>query len=294
MAIEKMTPDLFRTLLPQICDRETSADSKGWTTENPLYGHCAVVALLAQDVFGGSMFRASLEPFPEFAHMRSHYWNRLPDGSEIDFTEPQFFGRRPLLVGELRVREKVLTAQYPETVKRYKLLALRLAKIRSGGNPLFDDPIYQACFSAALDSPCQKMKFGCVIMHNGAVVYQGANKTIPGLRSLCEPKCIRHSIASRTESMLGACGHAEEWGIWNLVEKKLPLEECELYIAGFFPDGFPWIKKAKEHTCLRCSVQMHNAHLKVVHVPVVNRWESMTTEEALETARAYATQEKKV
>lgn len=296
-----IAPAEFQAILPSICDRETCVspeDIIGWTFGNPLYAHCAVVSLVAQDLFGGELVRASLEPFPEFAHMRSHYWNRLPDGTEVDFTEPQFFGRRPALVGEPRTRSYALynpkTGAPREIMERYKLLALRLARVRSGGNPLFDDEIYRQCFSAALDSPCQKMKFGCVITHKGFVAYQGANKTIPELCSLCEPKCIRFSITSRTESMLGSCGHAEEWGIWDLVPRGVSLAECELYVAGFYPDGFPWIKKAPEHTCLRCAVQMHNAHLKAVHVPVGDCWMSITTAQALETARAYAMQEKKV
>lgn len=289
MTTNVITPDEFRALLPKICDAETASDMKRWTSENPLYSHCAVVSLLAQDLFGGSLLRASLLPYPEFAHMRSHYWNKLPSGWETDFTESQFLGRRPQLLGKPKERPT-----HTETLQRYKLLALRLARVRSGGNPLFDDLMYQLCFWNALDSPCQKMKFGCVITHKGAVVYQGTNKTIPELCSMCEPRCIRFSITSRTESMLGACGHAEEWGLWDLVSRNVPLNECELYIAGFHPDGLPWIKKAREHTCLRCAVQMHNAHLKAVHVPVIDRWQSMTTDEALETARAYATQEKKV
>jgi len=299
--MQKMTLREFQATLPRICDEKTtvfSEDVGRWTPENPLYAHCAVVALVAQDLFGGGLLRASLLPFPEFAHMGSHYWNLLPDGREIDFTTPQFFGRRPELVGELRTRNYVLydpkTGAPREITTRYELLALRLAKIRSGVNALFGDPIYQACFSAALDSPCQKMKFGCVVTHNGTVVYHGANKTISRLRPFCEPQCVRLSITSRTESMLGACGHAEEWGLWELVSKNVPLNECELYVAGFFPDGFPWIKKTLEHTCLRCAVQMNHAGLRAVHVPVADHWASMTTEEALETARVYATQEKKV
>ncbi|MDO8521130.1 MAG: hypothetical protein Q7S52_03370 [bacterium] len=139
MATTPMTPDDFRAILPTICDRETTVfpdDPINWTPENPLYAHCAVVSLVAQDLFGGELLRASLEPFPEFAHMGSHYWNRLPDGTEVDFTEPQFFGRRPALVGELRTRNYVLydpkTGEPREIVARYKLLALRLARIRSG------------------------------------------------------------------------------------------------------------------------------------------------------------------
>lgn len=136
------------------------------------------------------------------------------------------------------------------------------------------------------------MKFGCVITHNGEVVYEGCNKTIAPLQSLCEPRCIRFGIASRTESMIGACGHAEE-GMWDVIHRGIPISECELYVAGVYPDGLPWLKISAEHTCLRCAVQMHNARVKAVYVPVRDRWAGITTEKALETALAYAMQEKR-
>ncbi len=129
-----ITFDEFRALLPRICGRETAFDRKGWTPENPLYAHCAVVSLLVQDIFGGVLLCASLEPFPEFAHMRSHYWNRLPDGTEIDLTEPQFFGRRPRLMGEPKKRARLLSSSTSGITMRYKVLASRLASIRSGRN----------------------------------------------------------------------------------------------------------------------------------------------------------------
>ncbi len=91
--------------------------------------------------------------------------------------------------------------------------------------------------------------------------------------------------------MLGACGHAEE-GLWEVVHKGIPVRECELYIAGLHANGLPWLKQAAEHTCLRCAVQMHNAHLKTIYVPVVDRWAGITPERALATARFYATKEK--
>ncbi len=279
-------------VLPKICDKETSQDPNGWTPTNPLWGHCAVVSLVAQNLFGGNLLRASLQD-TEFAHMRSHYWNKLADGSEEDFTKPQFGEHYPqVLKAEPRDRSYVL--QYIETAKRYKLLALRLAKTLNNDNPLFDDPIYRACFETALESECQKMKFGCVITHDSKIVYQGANKTIEALRSLCEQECIRFSIQSRTEQMLGACGHAEELGLWAVAKKKIPLDECELYIAGVHPNGLPWIKKEPEHTCLRCSTQMYNADVKKIFVPVVDKWIGITPKEALDTAIKYATKEKAV
>lgn len=287
-----ITPQQLKEILPKICDKETSLDSKEWTQENPMLGHCAVASLVAQNLFGGELLRASLLDTP-FAHMRSHYWNKFPDGAEEDFTKAQFGENYPQnLKAEPRDRSKIL--EYIETANRYKLLAFRLAKHLSNDNKLFDDPIYRACFETALESECQKMKFGTIITHNGNIVYQGHNKVIEELRSLCEPVCVRFSITSRTESMLGACGHAEELGLWEVAKKNISLNECDLYIAGFYPNGMPWIKKEPEHTCLRCSVQMNNAEVKTVYVPVIDRWEGITSSKALETAKAYATKDKKV
>lgn len=287
-----ITAQQLKELLPSICDRETSQDPDRWTSENPLWGHCAVASLIAQNLFGGELLRVPLTEVPGFGHMRSHYWNRLADGSVEDFTRPQFGKQYPVgLKAETRDRSYVLS--FPETAKRYKLLAFRLAKSLSNGNLLFENTLYQRCFYAALDSPCQKMKFGCVIVRNEKVVYEGFNKTIKALKSLCEPKCIRFSIISRTESMLGACGHAEE-GLWEVVHQGIPINECDLYVAGIYPNGLPWLKKQAEHTCLRCAVQMYYAKIQRIYVTVVDRWEEISTERALETALAYATQKKKV
>ncbi|MDO8574807.1 MAG: hypothetical protein Q7R61_00820 [bacterium] len=289
----KVTPEQFKELLPSICDKETSSDPDNWTPENPLWGHCAVVSLVAQNLFGGELLRGSLMEVPGFEHMRSHYWNKLADRSVEDFTKPQFGEKYPEgLKAEAKDRFYVLS--FPATAKRYKLLAFRLAKLLSGDNPLFDDPTYKRCFYMALDSPCQKKKFGCVIVHNGVVVYEGFNHAIRALKSLCEPKCIRLNIASRTESMLGACGHAEEWGIWRVIRCGIPISECALYVAGINPDGLPLINKQTEFTCLRCAVQMYNADIRSIYVPVIDHWGWVFPERAIETARAYATGEKKV
>ncbi len=286
----KITPQRFKEILPTICDRETALDPEGWSPENPLWSHCAIVSVKAQEYFGGEILRGSLLEHPEFAHMRSHYWNSIED-----FTAPQFGDRYPAgMQPEIKQRSYILDAKYPKTIERYKLLSYRLAKTLSGDNPLLKNDIYRRCFYTALDSPCQKMKFGCVITWNGEVVYEGHNKTIEGLRSLCEPICIRHSIASRTESMLGACGHAEEAALWEVTRRGIPIERCDLYIAGFFPDSMPWLKQKPEHTCLRCAVQMHLAKIRRIYVPVIDRWEAISHEQALETARAYATQEKRI
>lgn len=114
----------FPNTLKRISAQDTSADPGGWTAENPLWGHCAVVALLAQDVFGGELVRASLKEYPEYVHLKSHFWNRLPNGEEVDFTSEQYFDM-PFrdLEGEVRSRESVLES--PDTQRRYALLTER-------------------------------------------------------------------------------------------------------------------------------------------------------------------------
>ena len=289
----ELSPEALLKIFPLICTKETSYSSKGWTKENPLYGQCTVVSLIAQSFFGGELLRASLKNSPDFKRMRYHYWNRLPDGREIDFTKDQFGDKYPKgLVSEVKRRKEVI--RIPTVEKRYKELALNLVKHLNKNNPIFDAPVYQRCFFSALESPCQKMKFGCVIKRGDEIVYEGNNKTIGPLKDLCDPKCIRFLIQSRTEQMLGACGHAEELGLWEVAKKGIPLNECELYIAGTHSNGLPWLKKEPEHTCLRCTTQMYNAGIKKIYVPVNDRWVGLTKEEAIKTALAYATKEKTV
>jgi len=127
--LKKLTVGRLKKLLPTICDQKTSQDPIGWTQENPLWGHCAVIALIVQDYFGGDLLRASLRLAPG-----SHYWNRLPDGTEVDRTARQFGDSYPILTDPIiRTREYVLS--YPDTAERYKLLKSRLGKLlqREGG-----------------------------------------------------------------------------------------------------------------------------------------------------------------
>jgi hypothetical protein len=112
----------FSERLLTICDADTSADPSGWSTENPLWGQCAVVALLAQEIFGGELLRATLGG-TIYAAGGSHYIN-LIEGERIDFTAGQFQQGYPEnLHFEERDREYVLS--YPATEARYLLLKNR-------------------------------------------------------------------------------------------------------------------------------------------------------------------------
>lgn len=119
--MKKTTLEILEKALRKSWSRETSPvnDKNGWTPENPAWGQCAITALIVQDYFGGSLMRAEVGK-------GSHYWNQLPDGTEIDLTKIQFPKDIIILRGETRTREYVLS--YPDTVKRYKLLKQRVEK----------------------------------------------------------------------------------------------------------------------------------------------------------------------
>jgi len=294
---EKIAPEKFREILPLICDKETSGDHEGWKPDNPLWGHCAVIAMLANNLFGGKILNGKInfsDSGGKIFKDISHYWNLLPKEIEVDFSSDQFGKNQPVLPKGRNITKTIVYFRIKKS-KRFKLLAFRLAKNLSGDCGIFNDPIYQKCFFAALDSPCQKLRFGCVITHNSKVVYAGQNKTIEPLKSFCEPTCIRLSIQSRTESMIGACGHAEEIGLWETARQKIPLNECELYVAGIDMRGLPLFKKEPGHTCLRCAVQMYNAGVKMIYGPAKDGWlQGISAEKAVKTAKFFATGEQKV
>ena len=118
---DHMNRDDFLQMLYAVADKDTSSDPENWTAENKLWGHCAVVALLAQDIFGGELLRAPLAG-TEFERMRSHYWNVFTQG-EYDFTESQFCGKRPQLAGVIASRLYVLS--HHATRVRYAKLTKR-------------------------------------------------------------------------------------------------------------------------------------------------------------------------
>jgi hypothetical protein len=124
MSGNSMTHEVFLQRIRQVAARDTSADPEHWTDGNPLWGHCAVVSLLAQDHFDGTLLRCSLRGISGLAYLRSHYVNVLPDGRRIDFTREQFESPLPdhLPTAE-KLRARVLS--YVDTQRRYEMLKKR-------------------------------------------------------------------------------------------------------------------------------------------------------------------------
>jgi hypothetical protein len=115
------TTDRCRELVRELAaawGSDTSSDPAGWTAANAAWGQCAVTALLVQDKLGGDLLRCA-------APGGSHYWNRLPDGSELDLTRHQF--RTALHPHAVQVRERDYVLSFAETRRRYETLCRRVA-----------------------------------------------------------------------------------------------------------------------------------------------------------------------
>jgi len=103
----------LRARLENAWSRSTSAEPTVWTPSNPAWGQCAITALIVQEEFGGELLRGQMRE-------GSHYWNRLPDGTEVDLTLQQFERTPEFADIQARSREEVL--RHPDTARRYKLL----------------------------------------------------------------------------------------------------------------------------------------------------------------------------
>jgi 8-oxo-dGTP pyrophosphatase MutT (NUDIX family) len=70
---------------PDTCD---PSDLPDWRPENPARGQCGATALVIHDLLGGDLILG--EVYGHGARRGHHYWNRLPDGTEVDLTRDQF------------------------------------------------------------------------------------------------------------------------------------------------------------------------------------------------------------
>lgn len=123
-------PDLLRPILraswgPDTCDPHDLAD---WRPDNPARGQCGVTALVVQDLLGGDLILG--EVLVEGTKVGHHYWNRLPDGSDLDVTAGQFAPAEVVSGGQVQPRPPGPPARCRG---RYELLRRRvLAALPAG------------------------------------------------------------------------------------------------------------------------------------------------------------------
>ena len=101
------------------------ADHYRWTPDCPASGQCGSTALIVHDAFGGELMMAEVRG-ADGGDRGVHYFNRLPDGSELDLTREQFREAEQLV--------DVVTVPTPADRTRgrlpgqYHLLAARVAR----------------------------------------------------------------------------------------------------------------------------------------------------------------------
>jgi len=64
-------------------------DANDWSAANPSRGQCGSTALIIHDLLGGDLLIAEVIR-SDGSRQGVHYWNRLPDRTEIDLTREQF------------------------------------------------------------------------------------------------------------------------------------------------------------------------------------------------------------
>lgn len=121
----------FQKIIDSIASRDTSAHPDDWEKENPLLGHCTVVSILAQDVFGGDIMRVALHKVPGFENIKWHSWNKLEDGQELDFTKSQLDKTLPKNLDTFIANREKLFA-YSNIERRYRLLKRRFDNSLTG------------------------------------------------------------------------------------------------------------------------------------------------------------------
>lgn len=110
-----MTLEAVILALRESWGRDTCApeDVAAWTHDNPARGQCATTALVLHDFFGGSLVMG--EVIVDGQRVDFHWWNRLPDGEQVDLTLEQF-GPHEHVVGAMEVKRPTgatrMDAQY--------------------------------------------------------------------------------------------------------------------------------------------------------------------------------------
>nr|WP_265863521.1 hypothetical protein [Streptomyces sp. SKN60] len=115
--------DLDRALRASWAADTSSPDYQTeWVPDNPAWGHCDITALIVNDLFGGDLVVGEVHLDGE--QHGYHWWNRLPNGVELDLTREQFL--RGELVGAARVVERP-PGPLPRRWDEYLLLRTRVA-----------------------------------------------------------------------------------------------------------------------------------------------------------------------
>jgi hypothetical protein len=118
LSIEGLGPVFRAAWGPDTCDPDARDQ---WRPDNPARAQCGTTALVVQDLLGGDLILAEVRVAG--VKVGHHYWNRLPDGADVDLTAGQFRPEEAVVGGEVQRRP-------PEGPRRcrgeYELLRARV------------------------------------------------------------------------------------------------------------------------------------------------------------------------
>ncbi len=112
------------------CDPVDAAD---WSPVNPARGQCGVTAVTIHDLLGGELLVAEVLR-RDGSRQGMHYWNRLPDGTEIDLTREQFSSDEVVQAPRVVIRPPGLPRRGAD-----QYLRLRHRVLHALGLPAADD-----------------------------------------------------------------------------------------------------------------------------------------------------------
>ncbi len=122
--LDRLTAAVRAAWCPQTCDDVDLADR---TPGNPARGQCGATALVLHDLLGGDLLLAEVL-LPDGSRQGVHWWNRLPDGREVDLTREQFAPHEVVQEPRVVVRPPGLPRR-----DREQYLALRAAVLGALG-----------------------------------------------------------------------------------------------------------------------------------------------------------------
>ena len=105
--------------------------SEEWSPENPSRDQCGMTALVVQDILGGDLIIAQVHV--DGVQIGHHYWNRLPDGSDVDLTGDQFRPEEDVVGGTVVVRPPDAPRYHREQYELLRGRVLEALDDTSGG-----------------------------------------------------------------------------------------------------------------------------------------------------------------
>lgn len=118
LTVEELEALLRAAWGPDTCYPNASEE---WRPDNPARDQCGMTALVVQDLLGGDLILG--EVHVDGTKVGNHYWNRLPDSTEVDLTAEQFRPEEVIVNGQVVTRPPDAPRRHRE---QYELLRDRV------------------------------------------------------------------------------------------------------------------------------------------------------------------------